>query len=171
MFGIWFALQLVRMGHGPVSGTRAVVRALLGVVATAAIIGIAIASKILGDGQFSLGGLLMFTAAIAVGAAVAWSGWPELGRVLLAYAFAARIPVAIVMLVAMLANWGTHYDVAPPDFPEMGVFMKWLMIGALPQFTTWIAVTVLLGALFGAIAGAIASRGPKTIARTEPASV
>ena len=50
---------------------------------------------------------------------------------LLAYAFAARVPVALVMLVAMLGNWGTHYDVAPPGFPEMGVFSKWLMIGAL----------------------------------------
>jgi hypothetical protein len=134
-------------------------------VTTAAIIGIGIALKILGDGQFGLGGLLYFTFALAAGAAVAWSGWPDLGRTLLVYAFAARIPVALVMLVAMLANWGTHYDVAPPGFPEMGVFMKWLYIGALPQFTTWIAMTVLLGALFGAIAGWWAMRRTAPVAR------
>ena len=165
VFGILFAIQLVRMGHGPASGGRAVRRALFGVVAAVAIIAVARMLKLVGDGQFSLGGLLIFTAAIAVGAAVAWSGWPDLGRTLLVYAFAARIPVAIVMLVAMLANWGTHYDVAPPNFPEMGVFTKWLYIGALPQFTTWIAVTVLLGALFGSIAGAIVSRKAAPVAR------
>ena len=165
VFGMLFAIQLVRMGHGPISGGRAVGRALLGVVATVAIIAVAIALKLVGDGQFSLGGLLIFTGAIAVGAAVAWSGWPDLGRTLLVYAFAARIPVAIVMLIAMIANWGTHYDVAPPGFPEMGVFTRWLFIGALPQFTTWIAVTVLLGALFGSIAGWWALRRATPVAR------
>lgn len=165
VFGILFALQLVRMGHGPAAGGRAVARALLGIVTTMAVIGIGIALKILGEGQFSLAGLLVFTGALAAGAAVAWSGWPDLGRTMLAYAFAARIPVAIVMLVAMLGNWGTHYDVAPPSFPEMGVFMKWLMIGALPQFTTWIAITVLMGMVFGSIAGAVAMRRAAPVAR------
>lgn len=165
VFGVLFALQLVKTGHGPATGGRAVVRAVLGVLATVAIIAVFSMLKILGDGQFSFGGLLIFTSAIAVGAAVAWSGWPDLGRTLLAYAFAARIPVALVMLVAMIANWGTHYDVAPPGFPEMGVFTKWLLIGALPQFTTWIAITVLFGALFGAIAGWLAMRRAAPVAR------
>lgn len=165
LFGILFAIQLVKMGHGPATGGRAIGRALLGIVATAAIIATGIALKILGDGQFSLGGLMVFTGALAAGAAVAWSGWPDLGRTMLAYAFAARIPVAIVMLIAMLGNWGTHYDAPPPSFPEMGAFTKWLMIGALPQFTTWIAITVLMGAVFGAIAGAIKMRKSAPVAR------
>ena len=158
LFGALFAVQLVRAGHGPRSGGRAVARALLGVVATAAIIGTGFALKILGDGQFGLGGLLYFTGALAAGAAVAWSGWPDLGRTLLVYAFAARIPVAIVMLLAMAGNWGTHYDAVPPGLREMGVFQKWLLLGLLPQMTTWIAITVLLGAVFGSIAGWVASR-------------
>jgi hypothetical protein len=165
LFGILFGMQLVRMGHTPVSGGRAVGRALLGVATTAAIIGLGVALKVLGDQQFSLGGLLLFTGALAAGAFVAATGWPDLGKTMLAYAFAARIPVAVVMLVAMLANWGTHYDVAPPGFPEMGVFMKWLLIGALPQFTTWIAITILMGALFGAIAGAVSMRRGAPVAR------
>jgi len=165
IFGILFAVQLVRMGHAPATGGRAIARALLGVVTTVAIIGAGIALKILGDNQFSLGGLMLFTGALAAGAAVAWTGWPDLGRTMLAYAFAARIPVALVMLVAIISNWGTHYDVAPPNFPDMSPFMKWLMIGALPQFTTWIAITVLMGALFGAIAGAVAMRRGAPVAR------
>ena len=160
VFGILFAIQLARAGHGPRSGGRAIGMAVLGLVAGAAVIAGGKALGVLKPGAFSLMALGVITAAIAVGAAVAWSGWPALGRTLLAYAFAARVPVALVMLVAMLGNWGTHYDVVPPGFPEMGVFAKWLMIGALPQLTTWIAFTVLTGALFGSIAGAIASRRP-----------
>ena len=158
LFGILFAIQLARAGHGPRSGGRAVGMALLGVVAVVGIMMVLSALKIIQQGQFSLLSLVLFTTAMAVGAAIAWSGWPDLGRTLLAYAFAARIPVAIVMLIAMLANWGTHYDVAPPGFPEMGVLPRWFLIGALPQLTTWIAFTILLGAVFGSIAGAVASR-------------
>ena len=163
VFGVLFAIQLVRAGFGPVSGGRAVGRALLGLVATAAVIGGAIALGVMGDGKFDMMGLVLFTSAIAIGAAVAWSGWPALGRTLLAYAFAARIPVAMLMLVAMLGNWGTHYDVPPPGFPEMGVLAKWFMIGAIPQLTTWIAFTLLTGALTGSVAGAIVSRRPAPV--------
>jgi hypothetical protein len=165
LFGILFALQLARAGHGPRSGGRAIGMALLGVVAVVGIMAILGALKIIEQGKFSLLALILFTSAMALGAAIAWSGWPDLGRTLLAYAFAARIPVAIVMLVAMLANWGTHYDVAPPGFPEMGVLARWFLIGALPQLTTWIAFTILLGAVFGSVAGAVASRRVPSVAR------
>jgi hypothetical protein len=158
LFGILFAIQLVRLGLGPVSGGRAVVRALLGLVATAAVITICIKLGLITEGAPSLTSLLLFTAGMAIGAAIAWSGWPELGRTLLVYAFAARVPVALLMLVAMFGNWGTHYDVVPPGFPEMSVFAKWFMIGAIPQLTIWIAFTVLTGALTGAITAAIVSR-------------
>ena len=79
-------------------------------------------------------------------------GWKELNEVLKAYAFAARIPVAIIMLIAMFGDWQTHYDLAPPGFPEgMNVLLRWFLIGAVPQLTVWIAVTLILGSLFGAI--------------------
>ena len=70
--------------------------------------------------------LAIFAVASLVALFIAMRGWPALGRVLVAYGLAARIPVIIVMLVAMLGNWGTHYDAAPPDpnFPEMGVLAE-----------------------------------------------
>jgi hypothetical protein len=37
-------------------------------------------------------------------------------------------------------------------------FLKWLFIGALPQFLIWIAFTVIVGGLVGGITGAIARR-------------
>jgi hypothetical protein len=100
----------------------------------------------------------VFVAISILGALVAVRGWPALGRTLLAYGLAARIPVAIVMLFAILGNWGTHYDVAPPGFPEIGPISKWLLIGVLPQLTIWIWFTIAVGALFGGIAVAIRSR-------------
>src|SRR5688572_24155592 len=53
LFGIWFALQLARAGHGPSSGGRAIGRALLGLLAVVAIFGAARALGILKPGAFS----------------------------------------------------------------------------------------------------------------------
>jgi hypothetical protein len=63
-----------------------------------------------------------------------------------------------VMLAAMLGNWGTHYDLPPPDFPPMGPIAKWVLIGLLPQMTIWIWFTIAAGALVGAIAAAVTGR-------------
>ena len=60
--------------------------------------------------------LSVFVAFSIVGLAIGILAWPALGRTLLAYGLAARIPVALLMLVAMLGNWGTHYD-ARPSYP------------------------------------------------------
>jgi hypothetical protein len=51
-----------------------------------------------------------------------------------------------------MGNWGTHYDVPPPNFPEMGWIAKWLLIGLLPQLTVWICFTAIIGMLFGGVA-------------------
>ena len=106
VFGILFAIQLVRAGYGPSSGGRAIGMALLGLVAGAAVLAGSFALKIMQPGKFSLLALVVLTSAIAIGAAIAWSGWPDLGRTLLAYAVAARVPVAIVMLIAMFGELG-----------------------------------------------------------------
>jgi hypothetical protein len=165
VFAILFAIQLVGMGHGPASGGRAIGRALLGLAVTAALMFGVISLGIVQEGQFSLLALFVMTGAIAVGAAIAWSGWPALGKTLLVYAYAARIPVVVVMLLAFAGNWGTHYDGLPPGVPEMGLLQKWVMFGVLPQMLTWIAIAVLSGAVLGSIAGAVALRRGAPAAR------
>ena len=90
--------------------------------------------------------------------AAAFAAWPALGRLLLAYAYAARVPVAIVMAVAVRKSWGTHYDVPPPGFPAMPQLGRWLWTGLLPQLTIWVAWTVATGAIFGALGHWSASR-------------
>jgi hypothetical protein len=56
------------------------------------------------------------------------------------------------MLAAMIANWGTHYELGPPDLPPMGLLPKWILIGLIPQLTFWIAFTVIVGIVFGSVA-------------------
>jgi hypothetical protein len=93
-------------------------------------------------------------------AAVAFQypGWPMLFKTTLAYGYAARIPVAVIMFIAMRNNWGTHYDAVQPQFADLGFWSKYIQAGLVPQLLLWVAFTVISGALFGSIANAIAHR-------------
>jgi hypothetical protein len=157
IFGIYFALKLAGQGEGPVKIARAFTLVLVAFVllpASAAV------TQAAGMDPNSLVTFLFFVVVAVVAVLVAMKAWPELWRVLLAYGLAARIPVALVMLVAIFGDWGTHYDVPPSeDFPAMAPLAKWFWIGLLPQMTIWIAFTVIVGMLFGLIATAIFRRG------------
>jgi hypothetical protein len=146
IFGIYFALKLLRMGHTPARPGMALLLALVSFV----VLPITFATA-----QRINKGPIATTVVIAIGsviaASIAWKAWPTLSRVLFAYALAARIPVAIVMLLAILGNWGTHYDLGPPSLAEMGPVVKWFWIGLLPQLTFWIAFTLSVGSLFGSL--------------------
>lgn len=156
VFGIYFAWKLNARGEGPSSGWKAAGWALLAALGASAVIAVGVAMKL----PF-VGMLLLFAVTSWIAIVVAFRGWPALGRTLLTYAFAARIPVAILMLIAMYGNWGTHYDVAPPDQPQvaaMAPLVKWFWIGLLPQATIWIYLTVVGGMLVGGVTAAIAGR-------------
>jgi hypothetical protein len=156
IFGPYFALKLANAGQRPRGAAPAILYPLLGfaLVPLAGVIG-----AVLGLPQQSLRTLAIFIVASIVGALVALRGWPALGRTLLAYALAARIPVVIVMLFAILGNWGTHYDVAPnPEFPAMAPLSKWLLIGVAPQLTIWIWFTIAVGGLVGGVVAVLTGR-------------
>jgi hypothetical protein len=152
-FGFWFAMQLLRMGHRPSGMGRLLGQTL---VAFVFCIGTVMAVASLKLPFFTQ--LCLFGGAAVFSIAIAWRGWPALARTLLVYGLVARVPVMLVMLAAMLGDWKTHYDVAPPDLPAMGLLSKFLWIGVLPQMTVWLFVTVLLGMVFGAIAYALVGR-------------
>jgi hypothetical protein len=105
--------------------------------------------------------LALWAVVSVVVALAASAAWPVLGRLLLAYAYAARVPVAVVMAVAIWRGWGTHYDAPPPGFPVMPLLQRWLWIGLLPQATIWVAWTTTMGAIFGALGFQAASRKPR----------
>ena len=150
IFGAWFAVKLARAGEGPAGLGRVFGFWALGVLVAAACIGAAVAAKL---GQSVAGASLIFLGLLA-GGVVAWRGWPVLGKVLFVYALAARVPVAALMLPAIIGHWGTHYDALPPNFPPMDPVKTWAFIGLFPQLTLWVGFTLIGGMLAGAIAAA-----------------
>lgn len=154
VFGVYFALKLARSSETPPSAGRVIGYALLGLV-------IAFAGGFLGFGlkaEFP-GKIVIGLVLIVVAIFVPFLGWKALGKVLLAYAFAARIPVVILMYLAMRGNWGTHYDAIPPEFPkDMEFWTKYIQFGVVPQLIGWIAFTTVMGSLFGGIALALTRR-------------
>jgi hypothetical protein len=155
VFGAWFGWKLAKAGQG----TGAIGRAIgLTILAMAILPALGFAANALGMSQQSLSTFAVYVVGAIVGLVLGLRAWPALGRTLLAYAFAARVPVVLVMLAAILGNWGTHYDVSP-GLPAMAPLSKWLLIGVLPQMTIWIWFTVVVGSLFGILAAAVARRG------------
>jgi predicted membrane channel-forming protein YqfA (hemolysin III family) len=154
IFGVIFGLRLARTGHPAPRASRAILAGVLGVLALPllvtlwALLGLPPVAQVL---------------AFCIGyAVVAWfvaKSWPALAKALFTYGLLARIPVAVIMLIAIFANWGTHYELGRPDLPPLEPpLVKWLVIGFAPQFGLWVSFTVIVGLLCGAIAAAVASR-------------
>lgn len=160
LLGIWFAYKLIKAGETPdTSGGRVILHAIGGIALMAG--GGALMAGQSPD-NFSplkgIAGFLLFVAATAI----QFPAWRKFFKVILAYALAARIPVAILMFFAIKGAWGTHYDVTPPGFPEMNWFSKYLLIGLMPQTLLWIPYTVLTGSLTAGITALVMQRGKAT---------
>lgn len=125
VFGAWFGWKLTRAGSGPRSLGRALGLTLASLAVLPLFAFLAPKAGVVPERMWrpnvplteSLTILSVFVAFAIVGLAIGILAWPALGRTLLAYGLAARIPVALLMLVAMLGNWGTHYD-ARPSYPR-----------------------------------------------------
>ena len=159
LFGPWFAWKLVAQGDRPESAWRVAGLALLGIAVTMAVF---VAGRM---GPQPWGVVVALVASLGL-AFLPWKAWPQLARTLFLYALAARIPVVLVMLFAIHGDWGTHYDVLPPDpTPQLvaaGPMERWFWIGFVPQATIWVAHTVLVGSLAGALV--LALTRPRTAA-------
>jgi hypothetical protein len=153
IFGVYFALKLTAAGEELEHVGRAILLAVLGLLAMAGGTFIAFAPQIQFPGKVVAGFLL-----VAAAAALQLPAWPALFKTLLAYSYAARIPVAVVMFFAIQGHWGTHYDVLPPGFSEMSFWSTYVRIGLLPQLIFWVVFTVIVGSLFGSLATAIFAR-------------
>ncbi len=155
ILGPYFALKLAGAGERPASAGKAIGFSILGIAVAFGGSFLGFAPQINFPGKLLVGLLL-----IAAAAALQIPAWPAFAKTLLAYGYAARIPVAIVMFFAIQGNWGTHYDVLPPGYKgPMDFWGKYMFIAFVPQMVFWVAYTVLMGALIGTIALAIARRG------------
>jgi len=158
IFGPYFALKLAGAGEGPSSIGKAIGLALAGFgVLVLGVVAVGVAAALRHPNLTPFAYLVMLVAAFIPGI-----GWRSLGNALLAYAFAARIPVVIVMYLAMAGNggqgWGTHYDAPPPNFTFPSLAARFFFTGVAPQLGFWIGWTVVLGSIFGVIAAAIGRR-------------
>ncbi|MGD0697774.1 MAG: hypothetical protein ABSB82_23410 [Terriglobia bacterium] len=159
IFGPYFAVKLIGSGEGPSSKGKVIGFAVLGFVLM--VLGgiLTAAPKLQFPGKTIVGLVIM-----AVAGLLPWSGWPALFKTLLAYAYAARIPVAIIMYFAISGTWGTHYDALPPNYNGPAeLWPKYALIGLAPQLIVWPAFTTIVGSLFGGIAAAIVRRDKPTV--------
>jgi hypothetical protein len=162
IFGPYFALKLAGSGDGPASNGKAIGLSLAGLVVL--VLGGFVTFQGASKGVTALailGFLVMFAAAFIPRAA-----WNALGTTLLAYGFAARVPVLIVMFIAMRAGWGTHYSAIDPRLAQAPFWKQFAEDALLPQMLLWVGFTVVVGAIFGTIVVALARRGKKTVAQT-----
>jgi hypothetical protein len=87
--------------------------------------------------------------------------WWNLLKTLFLYGLAARIPVIIIMGLAIFGNWGTHYDSFPPGrLSAASPAIKFLEGGVLIQLIWWVLIWTIGS---GMVTGLIASRFRKRI--------
>ncbi len=88
--------------------------------------------------------------------------WWNLLKTLFAYGLAARIPVIIIMGLAIYGNWGTHYDAFAGESIEQATrAAKFLRGGVMTQLVWWVMIwTVGSGMLTGMIASLFRPRKP-----------
>ncbi len=84
--------------------------------------------------------------------------WSNLLKTLVLYGLAARIPVIIIMGLAIYGNWGTHYDAFEGGLAEATRMVRFLRGGVMIQLIWWLLIwTVGSGMLTGLIASGIRS--------------
>ena len=151
-FGIYFALRLAGAGRGPVSLGKALLCAVLGLIVV--YLGLFVLSAKIPLSFPSI--LLYIWAVMAAGAALQYFAWPALFKTLLAYGLAARLPVVLVMLLAMRGSWGTHYDYVgmPAEF-QMNLLPRFFWLAFFPQLIFWVGFTILAGSFAGLLATSI----------------
>lgn len=141
-FGPYFAVKLWDKDHRPSSSGKAVGYALLGAVLLFAGTALIITRP---SNFLAVVGLLLMAAAIVL----QFVPWRALAKTLIAYAYTARVPVAIVMFFAMQGHWGTHYDATPPEGLPAAFWPRYLAVAIAPQLLMWVAYTIIVGILFG----------------------
>jgi lysylphosphatidylglycerol synthetase-like protein (DUF2156 family) len=156
IFGPYFAMKLAGAGDGPGSNGKAIGLSFVGFVVL--VLGGFVAFTGISKGWNVLG--VVGLALMLVAGFVPRAAWTSFGTTLFAYAFAARIPVLIVMFIAMRAGWTTHYSAVDPRLASAPFWKQFVDEALLPQMLLWIGYTVVIGAIFGTIVAAIFARKP-----------
>jgi hypothetical protein len=155
IFAVYFALRVAPPEASRGAALRSLGWALLAFFTTAIL---SIGGALLVGSP--IGQLAIFTVTSWIGVMLARRAAPGLWRVLLAYGFAARLPVLVIMAASIFGGLDTHYAKPRPDFPPMGALGLFFWTALLPQLAVWIWVTVVGGLLFATLALLVARRQP-----------
>ena len=126
IFGVYFAVKLVRGGLGPESAGKVIKSAGLGLLAAVAIV--LPVFLLTGDPNVSvsfgaaIGQQLGIAVASLIAVLIVRKAWPVFFRTTLSYAYASRIPVLLVMFIAMLGQLGNPLRAGPSRLPRDGLF-------------------------------------------------
>jgi hypothetical protein len=155
VFAIYFAVKLQNQGEAPENRGR-----MIWLTLAALVVNIGGGFLIFASGDFTFSWRMV--AGVILILFSLWImrlAWPAYWNVMMAYALAARVPVIVVMYFAILGNWGTHYDVVPPEVPSFSsATTKFLAVGLFPQLIAWVPFTVIFAALPGIITIAVRKR-------------
>lgn len=165
LFGAYFGLRLARAGARPAHHGRALGVAVLALVLNPLVLAVLFTTLV--KSPVPQIGVLTVTSWAAI--LLARSSWPELWRVLLTYAFAARVPVLVAMAVSIFGGLDTHYAKPRPDFPPAGPGALFFWTALLPQLGVWIWFTVAVGLVSGITAAALVAFRERRAARAQPA--
>jgi hypothetical protein len=149
LFGAYFAVQLTRAQRKPSSLVKATIFSALGIfifLSYRYVVEYLAVSLNLRFPHY----LIFIWLLWGLAGGLQYFAWPELFKTLLLYAYAARIPVAIIMFFAMLGHWGTHYDYVGMRIPLWGL-PRFLWLAFFPQLAGWISFTVTLGSAAGVV--------------------
>ena len=153
IFGIYFAVRLFHAGDTPQRLGRPLLLAISG-----------LALKLAGTFLMEFRAmtyaprLSMNFIVTVIGVVLSAIAWPTLAKVLLAYGYLSRIPVAIVQYLAMRGRWGTHYDALDPGFPAIGFWPTFLRVSFVPNIFFMETYTVIVGTLVGIATVAVLGR-------------
>jgi hypothetical protein len=152
LFGVYFALELSRRGRAPTSWSKAWGMSFASVLI---LFGLgSLQASIYQENPFA--GLTYIWVVGLVAAAIVCRIWPALFKTLFAYGLAARLPVILIMFLAIWGQWGTHYDAVPAGFPDLAWLSRFLLLGFFPQALFWISFTIVTGMFFGILAAGLA---------------
>jgi hypothetical protein len=167
IFGIYFAVRLLHAGDTPQRFGRPLFLAISGLALKLAGTFLMESHAMTYAARLSMNFIVTLIALVLCAMA-----WRTLCKVLLAYGYLSRIPVAIVQYLAMRGRWGTHYDALDPGFPPIGFWPTFLRVSFVPNIFFMEAYTTIVGALVGIAAVVVLGRvrpAPQEIRTQEPA--
>ena len=159
VFGIYFALHLAREGQAPERWGKALGLGTAGAVLLLA--GTPVQAVFLERSFFA--GLVYIWLVGLMAASVQFFGWPQLFKTLFTYGLAARLPVILIMALAIQGSWGTHYDARPPGFPDVSWEAAFVWLGFFPQLLFWVPFTIVMGAFLGTPVAFLRHRAKPTL--------